>query len=381
MTRTTTAAGLLLLATLPALAADQGVEWRSDYDAARKEATTAGRPLFLQVSSEDCFHCRRLDAGPLREPAVVGLLNDRYIPLRVDAARSPKLVEALRVNAYPTMIIAAPDGRILAFLEGFHDARALVEQLQRTLGGPPPAPDPAAANFQAAAKAVEAGDYARAVPLLKTLAEDGKDKAAQAKARATLDEIEQQAAGRLARARRLQEDGRPQDAADLLTDMAGRYAGTRAAADGAKLLASLPERPDPKSSQRERRARALLAQAKEVAAGERYNAALELCNVLVTDFKDLPEGRLGAELADGIRSSPEKLALACENLNERLAAMYATLGEAALKKGEKPQAAGYFEKAVRAAPASLVARDAQAKLTALSVKTPAMTTEFHKPEK
>ena len=101
-------AGLLLLCT-DSLAAEKEVEWRMDYDAARKESTEKNKPLFLEFMTEECVHCRRLEAGPFRDAAVVALLNERFIPLRIDSNRSPKLVQALRIQAYPTMIIAATD--------------------------------------------------------------------------------------------------------------------------------------------------------------------------------------------------------------------------------------------------------------------------------
>ena len=125
----------------------------------------------------------------------------------------------------------------------------------------------------------------------------------------------------------------------------------------------------------------MLAQAKEAFKAEKYSAALELCEILETTYKESIEGKQGGELARDIRSSPEKLAVACETLNERLATMYNTLGETWLKKGEKEQAAAWFEKAVHAAPASLVARDAQGKLSTLSGKPSALPAKFQKPEK
>ena len=85
-------AGMLLFADAPAYGADKPVEWRADYDSARKEATAKALPLFLEFHTDDCYHCRRLEAGPLRDSAVSSVLNERYIPLRrgrqqVSAAR------------------------------------------------------------------------------------------------------------------------------------------------------------------------------------------------------------------------------------------------------------------------------------------------------
>jgi tetratricopeptide (TPR) repeat protein len=372
-------AGMLILSLAPATGADKQVDWRADYDTARKEAADKSRPLFLEFQTDECFHCRRLENGPFRDPAVVGLLNERYVPLRVDAAKSPRLTEALRIQAYPTMIIAAADGKIIAFVEGYVDAKPLLEHLQRSLAVQ--TPDWMARDYQEAAKAVGTGDYAKAVSLLKGVLEDGKDRPVQTKARAVLDEIEQQAAGRLVRVRQLQDKGQYEAAMDLLTELISRYAGTQPAAEGAKMLTTLADRPEFKSNQRTRRAQDLLAQAREAFKGERFSAALELCEILETTYKDLPEGRHGSELAAEIRSSPEKLAKAAELLNERLASMYATLGETWLKKGDNDQATACFEKAVRAAPASLVARDAQLKLTGLTTKTPALPTQFQKSER
>jgi len=371
-------AGMLILAA-SALAADKPVQWRADYDAARREATAKGLPLFLEFQTDDCYHCRRLEAGPLKDPAVANLLNERYVPLRVDANRSPRLAEALRIQAYPTMIIASADGKIITFLEGYQEAKPLADQLQRALAIQ--TPDWMARDYQEAAKAVGNGDYAKAVSLLKAILEDGKDRPVQAKARAVLDEIEQQAAGRLARVKQFQDKGQYQEAMDLLTELISRYAGTRHAADGAKLLTSLADRPEIKGNSRSRRAQDLLAQAREAFKAEKYGTALELCEILETTYKDLAEGRQGAELAGEVRGSPDKLAVACEHLNERLATMYTTLGDAWLKKGDRDQASAYFEKAVRAAPASLAARDAQGKLTSLLLKPPAIPTKFQKTDK
>jgi thioredoxin-related protein len=372
-------AGMLVLTLAPARASDKPVQWRADYDAARKEAAEKARPLFLEFQTDECFHCRRLENGPFKDPAVVALLNERYIPLRVDAAKSPRLTEALRIQAYPTMIIAAADGKIIAFVEGYVEANQLVEHLQRSLAVQ--TPDWMARDFQEASKAVGHADYAKAVPLLKAILEDGKDRPVQTKAKSVLDEIEQQAAGRLVRVRQLQDKGQHEAAMDLVAELISRYPGTQPAAEGAKMLTTLADRPEFKATQRGRRAQDLLAQARDAFRAERYSAALELCEILETTYKELSEGRQGAALAAEIRSSPEKLAQAAEHLNERLAAMYATLGDSWLKKGEKEQAAACFEKSVRAAPASLVARDAQLKLTSLTTRAPTVPTQYQKPAK
>ncbi len=371
--------GVVLLATGSSHCEEKLLAWRADYDAARKEASEKGRPIFLQIYSQGCIHCQRLEAGPLRDPAVVRLLNERYVPLRVDAAQSPKLAEALHVQMYPTMVIASTDGKIVSFLEGYREADVLADHLQRALAVQ--TPDWMARDFQEAARAIAAGNYAKAIPMLKGILADGKSQPVQTKAKSLLDDIEQQAAGRLVRVKQLDDKGRSAEAVDLLTELLSRYPNTPAAKDGAHMLTRLADSPAAKVNHRGRRAQDLLAQAREAFKTERYGAALELCQILETTYKDLDEGKQGHDLAAEIRLSPEKLALACDHLNERLASMYDTLGDTWLKKGDKGQAAAYYEKAVRSAPASLVAREAQTKLVSLIGKPAAQATGFKAIEK
>ena len=143
------------------------VQWRKDYNAARKEAAEQGKPIFIDFGTEECFHCRRLDGTTFRNAEIVQILNDRFIPLKVDANREPALTQALRIQAYPTMIVASSDGKILGTIEGFMEAGRLNEHMQRALAVV--TPDWMARDFNEASKAISANDYAKAITLLKWL--------------------------------------------------------------------------------------------------------------------------------------------------------------------------------------------------------------------
>src|SRR5438067_13820048 len=82
------------------------VQWRTDYNLARKEALTKNRPLLLDFGTPQCFWCQRLDVTTFRDPQVVDVLNEQFIPLKVEAARDPRLTEALRIQSYPTLVLA-----------------------------------------------------------------------------------------------------------------------------------------------------------------------------------------------------------------------------------------------------------------------------------
>ena len=187
-----TACVLLIGLLQAAPAAAQEIRWRLDYNAARKEASDHDVPLLLEFGTENCTWCRRLEMTTFRNETIVGLLNERFIPLKIDGDRQQALTEALHIHSYPTLVLAGADGKIIGTLEGYLEADRLQEQLNRVLAVVAN-PDWMTQDYQEALKALKAGDQGRAVALLKSIVEDGKERAVQVKARLALKEMEQEA--------------------------------------------------------------------------------------------------------------------------------------------------------------------------------------------
>ena len=61
-------------------------------------------------------------------------MNERFIPLRIWSPEyKSKLAEQLNIHAYPTIIFASPNKRIIGKQEGFLEPERFKEQLQRVL--------------------------------------------------------------------------------------------------------------------------------------------------------------------------------------------------------------------------------------------------------
>jgi len=362
----------------PAFAADpKPIAWRTDYDAARKEANEKGLPLFVVIGTENCYYCRKLDAGPFRDAGIMSQANDNFIALKVDANAKPELAKALKVQVYPTLVLASPDGKIHNFIEGYLEADRLAEHMKRAVAASTTT-DWMARDFNEASKAIGNAEYPRAVSLLKGLIREAGEKPVGVKAKDVLAELEKQAAGKLARARELERKGYSPEAVDALADLLKAYAGTQAADDAAGELAGIAEKPETREKQRVRQARDELALAKEEFRSGRFYDCLQHCEHLSLVYSDRPESKDAASLVHEIKNNPDRLAAACEQMNDRTASMYLALAESWSKKGQDKEAAACLEKVVKLVPNSKHAERAQSQLAKIASKTPASTAGFTK---
>src|SRR5581483_2983776 len=235
------------------------IQWRYDYNQARKEAAKKNLPLIIDFGTKDCFWCKKLDDITFRDTKVAQLMNDRFIPLKVDAEVDVNLTQALRITSYPTIVLAAPDGKIIGSIEGFQDAVRFHENLQRALATLRD-PEWMTRDYELAAKHVAGADFARAIATLKSILEDDKARPIQVKARKLLQDIEGQARARFLQAKQMQEAGKSGEAFQSLTETVRLFPGLQASKDAGELLARLAQtqQAEQKSQQRSKKAHDLL---------------------------------------------------------------------------------------------------------------------------
>jgi thioredoxin-like negative regulator of GroEL len=348
-------------------AEDAVVKWRHEYNAARREAQEKGLPLVLDFGTENCFWCKRLDTTTFQDPAVVRLLNERFIPLKIDADKETGLAQFLHVQSYPTIIIAASDGKIFGTQEGYMDAARFREHLKRALTAVTN-PEWMTRDYREASRAIGGGDYSRAIALLRGVIEDGKDRPVQVKARQLLKDLEKQAAARLARARQLHDRGQTSEAIETITELLRVFSGTRAATDAGQMLASLGSGGEVLTKQRTRQARELLAQARKDYDSRQFLCCIDRCELLTGSYSDLAEGDEARRLKKKIQDNPAWMQTACESLSERLGTLYLALAESWLKKGKPQEAVLCLERVVKTFPSTRQAEIAQARLAQIQGK-------------
>jgi thioredoxin-related protein len=133
---------LLMGSSVPAAAGRApGVAWRS-WDRGLEEARAAGRPVLVDVYTDWCGWCRRMDADVYTRPEVLDYLSRKFVTIKLDAeaqdaARydgrsftSRSLAARFGVSSYPTTIFLRPAGDHLVNVPGYVDADRFLLLLQ-----------------------------------------------------------------------------------------------------------------------------------------------------------------------------------------------------------------------------------------------------------
>jgi thiol-disulfide isomerase/thioredoxin len=149
--------GLLILVfgVVPSAVAQDAIQWHRDYAQARDQAAHSGLPILIEVGATWCLPCKKMDATTFRDPRIVRLVNTRYVPVKLDGDHDQDLVKNLRVDMFPTVILAHADGSIIRRLSGFQTAEQLLVPLNETVAlatGPRPVVRSGAAELLAQAK-------------------------------------------------------------------------------------------------------------------------------------------------------------------------------------------------------------------------------------
>jgi thioredoxin-like negative regulator of GroEL len=362
-------------ATGPRDAAAQAVPdiaWRADYVAARKEAQEKGLPLVLDFGTKNCFWCKKLEDTTFRDPRVAAALNERFVPLKVDAEREVTLAQTLRIASYPTVVLASPDGRILGTMEGYQEADKFHDNLQRVLATLTP-PDWVERDLKNATRWTAAGEYARAIPTLRSILEEPRARPQHPQAQKLMQEIEDKAKEHLASAKGLQEQGKLTEAIESLTETMRLFPGCEATRGASETLTLLVQNPDVRNQHRAKRARELLAQATDFYKNKEYIPCLDRCDVLLASYGDLHEATEATRLSSEIKNNPEWLQGACDTLSDRLGGLYLSLADSLLKRGQPQRAEFYLQRVIASFPGTRQAESAQIRLTQLQGVSPRPT--------
>ena len=163
---------LLLLAAVGGFA--QSIAWRADLGSAIAEAKRTGRMMMVDVYTDWCGWCKKLDSDTYTDAKVIAL-SAGFIALKLnpeESADGARFISTYGVNGYPTILFVEADGTLENRVVGYLDAPSFSDAMAKTTRDAP--------KIRAYLAEFKSGKYANAQELLSMLVELGRTTDARA---------------------------------------------------------------------------------------------------------------------------------------------------------------------------------------------------------
>lgn len=102
------------------------IGWRVWGEEAFQDAARTDRPIFLNISTFWCHWCHEMERGAFADDAVVSMLNEQFVPIRVDGDRFPHVQDRYIAGGWPTNAFLTPTGEVI-WASTYVEAEALIE--------------------------------------------------------------------------------------------------------------------------------------------------------------------------------------------------------------------------------------------------------------
>jgi uncharacterized protein YyaL (SSP411 family) len=89
------------------------VRWLSWNSAAFARARAEDRPVLLAIAAPWCESCLDMDHTTYADPRVAQIVNDRFVPIRVNADRRPDISDRYSLGGWPTTAFLTADGEVI----------------------------------------------------------------------------------------------------------------------------------------------------------------------------------------------------------------------------------------------------------------------------
>ena len=123
---------LLLLCGMVAISAQATLPWYHNINKAIDDAAQSGRLIFVDVYTEWCSWCKKLDKETFQDKSFKQI-SAKFVLLKVDGDAEYEFCTRYKVRAYPTMLFLKADGKEVKRVKGYLPADKLVPIMQDVL--------------------------------------------------------------------------------------------------------------------------------------------------------------------------------------------------------------------------------------------------------
>ena len=132
--------GLLAFGGMARAADPAAIAWRPWSDAVFADAKREHKFVLLDLEAVWCHWCHVMDKETYADPAVIALINSRYIAVKVDQDARLDLSNRYENYGWPATVVFAADGSEIAKRQGYIPPRPMASMLQAIIADPSPGP-------------------------------------------------------------------------------------------------------------------------------------------------------------------------------------------------------------------------------------------------
>lgn len=117
-------------------AQSDSLSWKRDLSDGLKTAGISRKWVLVDVYTDWCGWCRKLDSDTYTNHDVVKFLNKSFVTVKVngdDAGLGKYMKNQYGVNGYPTIIVLSPDGTLKGKFAGYRDPQGFIRAVSNLI--------------------------------------------------------------------------------------------------------------------------------------------------------------------------------------------------------------------------------------------------------
>jgi len=109
----------------------RAIPWQKSFAEAREASVKSQKPLLIDFGAEWCGFCKKLDRETFADAAVIRLVTESFVAVKVDTDKEPDLAKKYEIQGLPTLIFLSPGGEVLERLEGFRPPENFLKEARK----------------------------------------------------------------------------------------------------------------------------------------------------------------------------------------------------------------------------------------------------------
>jgi thiol:disulfide interchange protein len=130
---------ILFACTLATHARAGSVDWERNYDQALEKAKADKKLVMVDIYTDWCGWCKKLDQVVYKDKAVEEKLGKDFVSVKINPetnAKGAKLVKEFGTRGYPYIVFTDAAGKKIAEIRGYVPAAEFLKQLEQLTAKP-----------------------------------------------------------------------------------------------------------------------------------------------------------------------------------------------------------------------------------------------------